>query len=281
MKAINLFHEFSYYKTAIISAGVLVVLQTTIALGSAFQVDPSAGFPARQENNLPSSDKDNNPHESLHKFKKYFKEKYQHVDTDITSSDVKRTKHGLSGSLWISGNIVPQKKPSIDMTKEPDRHARARAIAKAFMEDEAALFGITNPDEVRELNISTNNMPRGDYTFINFQRYINNIELENADMQIVIGPTEDITTAQARLVAVPPEVYEATKKKTLPKNEVQSIVEKDLTENMIDTKEIQITCKKMAILSNPYVVWEVISHWVYTINAFTGEIIRKVPNWKD
>ena len=264
-------------RDAIIVAFLISVSQINPSLGAALQSDPPAVLPVGPGNNPTLMESGNNTHESGQKFKNYFKEKYQNIDMDITSSDVKRTKYGLSGSLWISGDIVPHKKPAIDVTKEPDRHVRARAIAKAFMEDEAALFDITNPDELRELNISTDKMPRGDYTFINYQRYINGIQLKNADMQIVIGPTEDITTVQARLVAVPPEVYEATKKETLSEEEIRSIIESDIKQNNIDTKDITTTYHQIAILDPPYVIWKANSYYNYIINAFTGQIITKHP----
>jgi Zn-dependent metalloprotease len=143
------------------------------------------------------------------------------------------------------------------------------------MEEEPELLGIIKPEEIREVNINTSKGYNGDYTNVNYQRYINGIELKNADMQITIGPNENISGISARLVPVSLEVYEATKKKTLSEEEIRSIIENDLRQNNIDPKSGIPTYHKIAILSPPYVVWIVRRHWIYTINAFTGEIIEK------
>lgn len=217
-----------------------------------------------------------NPLESQQEFEQYLKNKYQQIHDATTT--VKLTSEGAFGSISLSGDIVPQKKAAIDLTKEPDRHVRARAIAKAFMEDEAALLGITKPDEIREFNISTDKGFGGDYSHINYRRYINDINLGDV-LQITIGPNENISSVHAQLVAVPPEAYEATKKKTLSEEEIKSIIEADLTEvdkRDYDMNTIYKSFKKVARVTPPYVLWNAFYIYEYEIDAFTGKILSKV-----
>lgn len=278
MKKNYLYFALKNCRAAIVVAIMLAIPLILPSSGGAFQADSSAAFPVNPDNNPSSStDQSNNPHESQHKFEKYIKNKYKQIQH--AESDVKQTMHGLSGRVWLSGDIVPQKKAAIDLTKEPDRHVRARAIAKAFMEDEAVLLGITNPEEIREANIKTSEGFGGDYTHIDYRRYVNDTNLGDV-LQITIGPDENIFNVQAQLVPVPPEVYEATKKKTLTEEEIRSIVEADLKENNINTHGNQIQLNKYAITDPPYVIWIASLHWRYTINAFTGEIIDKKRNIK-
>jgi hypothetical protein len=216
-------------------------------------------------------DNDNSPHRSTQSFKQYLSEKYK----DITEAEsrVHHTLHGPSGDIFVMGDIATPRKP--DLSAVSDKHTRSRIIAKAFIKDEATLFGIINSDEIREYNIIDGKGKKGDYTIVYLRRYINEIELQNSELDIEVGQNENIRSFSARLVAVPPEVYEATMKKTLSEEEIRSIVENDLKQNNINPKSGVPTYRKIAMLSPPYVVWIVRRHFIYTINAFSGEVIEK------
>lgn len=222
--------------------------------------------------NEPTSD------ESEETFLSYVKRKYQNLDLRVTSSDVVSTKDGKSGHFSLSGDIVPHKKPGIDLSAEPNRDVRAREVARAFLEDEQVLFEIKDMKEIKEFNLSTDNMPLGEFTHINYKRFINGVEVEGAHIQIVVGPSENITSVQANLVPIPGAAYEATSKVALSENEISSIVEADHNEQDIKLypkKDIVKTFKKISIANVPYVIWDVFYRYKYRINAFTGEIISK------
>jgi Zn-dependent metalloprotease len=182
--------------------------------------------------------------------------------------------------MTFSGDIVPKKKVEVDLTKEKNRQVRARAIAKAFLDDETDLFGIVNPSEILETTISTEKGFGGDYTYIRYQRYIAGIKLQGAGIQITIGPEETIKLISADLAAVPSEAYEAIKKKTLSKEEIESIMETKLTEEDKSNKDIDKIFKtfvKLALIVPPYVIWEATDTYFYRIDAFTGAILMKEP----
>ncbi|KAF0221407.1 MAG: hypothetical protein FD174_545 [Geobacteraceae bacterium] len=211
-------------------------------------------------------------------FLSYVKRKYQNLDMRVTSSDVVLTKDGRSGHFSLSGDIVPHKKPEIDLSAEPNKDVRAREIARAFLEDEQVLFDIKDLNEIKEYNLSTDKMPHGEYTHINYKRFINGVEVEGAYIQVVVGPSENLTSVQASLVAIPLAAYEAINNASLSENEIISLVEADHNEQDIKRypkNDIVKTFKKIAIASDPYVIWDVFYRYVYRINAFTGEIMSK------
>lgn len=88
--------------------------------------------------------------------------------------------HGISGSLHIRGDLTP-KKPIIH---KENKHDHARAIAEAFLAEEAVpLFGITNLTDIREFSISGD-----DRIYILYYRYVGNLRLEGTDIRIHIRP---------------------------------------------------------------------------------------------
>lgn len=96
-----------------------------------------------------------------------------------------------------------------------------------------------------------------------------------------------IVSVDASLVPVPPELVQAVNRKTLSEAEIRKIVKDDLIKSVAQLPEVQsaltyiqdMKVEKLAIRIPPYVVWKAYSVWVYTINAFTGEILAKSPPW--
>lgn len=263
------------FGTSIILGISITLLQVSLALSDQLRTNPSSGSPV-MANYSSIKSKENDLFESPKKFELYVKDKYKEIRE--AASRVRQTPHGPVGEISIRGNIVPQKKPAIDLAAEPDRHARARAIAKAFMEDEPALLGIIQPEEIREFRINTGKGFGGDHTVIHYKRYINYIELQDANITITIGPEENIQNIRVSLVPVPPEVYEATNMKTLSDKEIMSFIEADLAEfdeRGIDMNNINKSFKKVATNKYPYVLWKVSYIFDYTIDAFTGKILTK------
>jgi hypothetical protein len=79
--------------------------------------------------------------------KKYFTDKHKKIDW-ITST-LQQTPNGPHGSLDLMGSMMPKNVPSVGGSRED----RSLAIAKAFLQEEAALLGITNMDEIKEWGI--------------------------------------------------------------------------------------------------------------------------------
>jgi hypothetical protein len=218
------------------------------------------------------------PEQLVETFQSYVKKRYQIDDTSVTSSDVVQTEDGKSGSFWLSGEIIPHKKPKIDSTTEVSREVRAREVAKAFLEDEQVLFDLKDLSEIKEVNISTDKLPRGEFTHINYKRFVNGIAVDGSHVQIVIGPSENITTVQAHLVAVPAAAYAAAATTTLSEKDIISIVEADHNEQDVKRypkDQIVKQFKKTVITTEPYVVWDVFYRYIYRVDAFTGKILSK------
>lgn len=215
-------------------------------------------------------------HKSNHQFNQYLKEKYQHVrDTDLR---IEQTPYGMKGDLVIRGNIMPAKIDVDSLSRETDRHKRAKAIGQAFIEEEAELLGLDNQHDVREYDISTEKGFGGDYTYIAYRRYINGLWLDTYDMRITIGPDEKIFNLHSNIVPAPPELYKAVKEKTLEKEDIIKITNEDMKKYNHSFQDVSETIFKVATPEPPYVVWKVNTVWYYRINAFTGEIISKIDS---
>ncbi len=210
--------------------------------------------------------------------KEYLMEKYELKKHDVTST-LKQTPNGVNGSIHIRGNLTPKK----TITPKKEKYGRARAVAEAFLEEESMLlFGITNLADISEFSIS------GDgWTHILYYRYVGNLRLEGSDIQIHVQPDGKIASVEAILVPVNPELLEAVNRETLSDAEIRKVVKDDLIKSGIQSPEVQSALKyiqdmkaeKVAIRMAPYVIWKAKSVWVYTINAFTGEILAKSPPW--
>ena len=216
--------------------------------------------------------------------KQYLMAKYNLREDDVISI-MQQTPDGLRGYLSIKGEIKSQ---NILITESAQDSARA--VAKAFLKEESSLFGITNVDEIQEIVIYSGEGSDGTYTNINYLRYIENWELRGAYINIKIGPDEKIISAEAYLVPAPPELYQAVAGKTLAEAEIRKIIEDDMKTNaespdttptvkamIADFDPKLMSLRKFLIPKPPYVIYEVHTVWGYTINALTGEILKKVP----
>jgi len=219
--------------------------------------------------------------------KEYLMDKYKlhklHKDDLIIT--LQQTPYGPSGRLNISSFDRPFTPQNIVVT-DASVQGRARAIAQAFLREEATLLGISNMDEIHEMKLDTFTSPYTNLTTTNihYRRYIDNLELKDMYIGITIGHDETIRSVNAELVPVPPQLYEAVKKKALSETEILKIVEQDLTSKGINPETIRIlSMEEIAVSWAPYVVWVVdvnlrkeVGRWNYSINAFTGEIVKKV-----
>jgi len=208
--------------------------------------------------------------------KQYLVDKY---GIDDVMSSVYQTPNGPKGHLGTFGKISPEPL-RMNMKEIPGEHGRAKAIAKAFMVEEADLLGINDMNEFHE-SVVKMTIANIDYTGLIYNRFIDDLPLKNARIHFDVGPNDTITGVSADLVPAPPELYAAVKKETLTEDQARKIVQRDLKSAKIAFNPSNMgEFKKFAIPDPPYVIWEVRDVYIYTIDAFTGEILKKVPNWK-
>lgn len=208
--------------------------------------------------------------------KRYLRKKHEKID-DVTY-DYRNIRNDPRLSVHISGAIKLGKVPDIE-----DRNERMRAVARIFMEEESELLGITDISEFREYNFEHMMVFEGGVTDIRFQRYIHEVEVEQAQIQLSIRDDGTIRWISAYVKPSPPELYEAATKATISAEQVTKIVEEDYKTagiKDIESELKRIQPKKVLIPVPPFVVWKAAGVWVYTIDAFTGEILNKYDNWR-
>lgn len=200
------------------------------------------------------------------------------------TSSIQETPHGPLGSLHIRGTFLPGNAPP---ASGGDRNSRATAIAGAFLEEEAALLGISNMDELRTIGPQSEKVYGREMTRIMYYRYINNVKLEDYIIALTIGPDEAISHVSAALKPTPPELYEATARETLKENKLREIIGRDLRSAGFNARHLKISSvQKFGIHTPPYVIWNAYANafleggpgsWEYRIDAFTGEVIKRLP----
>lgn len=216
---------------------------------------------------------------------KYFTVKYKKEISEVFST-IKETPNGPEGYISIIGKITPKTAIVGKNTNE-----RSRSIANAFIKEEASHMGIAKPEEYKESSLSTDGLG---YTHINYHRYVGDLPMDEGNISVHIDPDGAISSVIAKIVPVSSELYQATAKTTLTESDIRRIIEDDINatinsptsdpmvKNLMKKADIgKMRLEKVAISSAPYVVFRAYSVWVYTIDAFTGQILKKIQGWQD
>lgn len=218
--------------------------------------------------------------------RKHLSDKYPGLEKKETFSNLKQTEYGPAGELDISGKIAPKGGWGSVLDGKEGKEERARAIAKAFIGEEAILFGITDMEEMKEQFFKTDEIG---FTHISFERYVGGLPIKNVYITIHIGPDETIRSLQSKVVAPSPALYQALANKTIGKGKVFKIVRDSLKPTPDSDVSVGVSkAYKEALLDPPYVIWNVETtsfetingqprdwQWEFKIDAFTGEIIQK------
>jgi len=197
--------------------------------------------------------KDNKPYKLPPNLKKYLIDKYTNISE--LSSTLQETPLGPRGYIFIAGNIRP-KIQSSNISEEPDTETRARAIAKAFLEEEATLLGITDLGEIRERYIKTETVHDGEQTLIKYSRIINGLPYDNAYVDITVGHDNNILHVSAELVPAPQQLYKAVSNQTLTEEQIKTIIKQDVVTSGKKTNEMTIKhLSKWLGSTAPYVTY--------------------------
>ncbi len=210
---------------------------------------------------------------SISDLKEYLSNKYVIKELGLY---VRPSEYGTSRSLHIRGDLTPKKL----ITAKDGEPVNARSIAQAFLEEEAGpLFGISNLADFREFEVFADLIGWSNWPYIRYRQYVSDLPLSGAIIQIHVGPDEGISSVDAYLEPVSSELLQAVSRKTLSEVEIRKIVEDDFKAMAQSPETEPIEIEKLATSSPPYVIWKAYSVWEYTIDAFTGEILKKLPNW--
>lgn len=204
------------------------------------------------------------------------------LDKDTLTIRLEHTQHGPKGyiSMWRNRSPGHDNDTKDTPVIKENTHSRVTSIVREFLTEEAELFGIADLNELREIHYETD--VRG-LTSIRFQRYIDQLPLENSTIQFFVRSSGEVSEVSARLSPSSPELYEAVKKETLSEERIRAIAEETLRGVGFDVTinpymRQYIKAHKVAIATPPYVLWKVESYWNLVINAFTGEVIEKYSN---
>jgi len=203
----------------------------------------------------------------------HFKSRYGQVDESLISN-LQETPDGPLGQIDLTGKIFT----SADV-RGMARDERSRAIARAFIKQEAALFDLDNPGGLVETGFS---VTEEGTAVIHYQRRIVGLPLRGMFIRIEVSDEGAITRVHANLTPVPSALQVAVGRRTLAKDEIKKLVQHDLVRGGKNTTTRVEEPALEATWRPPYVVWTARGatgekpSWAYDLDAFTGEILNKL-----
>jgi hypothetical protein len=200
----------------------------------------------------------------------YFKTRYGQVDNPLVAT-LQETPDGPLGNLHLSGRMRPAVSEGGDTPKD-----RARSIARAFLDQEALLFDITDPAEIGKPAIE---MKDDGTAIVDFSRTIGGLPLMDWSIRIQVAADETIARVTANLTPASTALYDAVKRRTISNDEVRRIVARDLGRPGRGAPKIYQP-GLLATWRPPYLVWSAggsvgAAPWAYSIDAFTGKILTR------
>jgi hypothetical protein len=203
----------------------------------------------------------------------HFKSRYGQVDESLIAN-LQETPDGPLGQIDLTGKIST----SLDV-RGMASDERGRAIARAFIKQEAALFDLDNPGGLVETALAV----RDDgITVLHYGRKVGPLPLRGMSIRIEVSEEGAITRVHANLTPVPSALQVAVGRRTIEKDEARKLVEHDLVRGgrkdptKVGEPALEATWRP------PYVVWSARGSvglkpsWSYDLDAFTGEILNKI-----
>ena len=203
----------------------------------------------------------------------YFKSRYTLAWNDSMTSTLVATADGPQGTLDVNFKSARTAPVAVALADE-----QADAIARAVMQNEAALLDIPDMSEIRKLEFSRTD----DGLFIaHYQRFIGGIRLDQEVFRLHVDPAGTVTRLYATLVPTPIALYQAVDRTPIAREQVREIVEQELAAHGAHTSDEP---ELVATSRPPHVVWQAGGRfgpppqhfsWSLALDAFTGRIEKR------
>lgn len=207
----------------------------------------------------------------------YFTIRYGQVDR--LTSTLEETPHGPCGRLTIEGSLRPKNPP-----EGPTPENRARGIARAFLQQEAALLGIADLAAIKEREVRI--LPKEQVNVTYFLE-VGGLELWGTHFafRIDLASGGTIVRFSTDLFPVSPELESKLKSPTIPADAARVIVVRDLAADPptpgIPSEPVVTVSRRFAFAREPWVGWAATAArggwpaWSYTVDAFSGAVLSK------
>ena len=152
------------------------------------------------------------------------------------------------------------------------------SVAAAFLNENAALFGIVDVDD---LILVSAEIVAGGASFVSYHRQVGGVRLSNFSIKFHIDPEGRIERIWGRIPAAPEDLYASVQRPILTEEEAREVA---ITELLATGRDIWLATRMTLILESkpPYLMWQAYNtspgnggtiHTKIKINAATGEIL--------
>jgi len=222
--------------------------------------------------------KDGKPNKELKsgEIKKYFKNKYKGVK-QVGFRSHPHYKNKLK--LRIDGPLIPEEEDiatqsTMERTSNGNFDVKhTRTVARKFLKRELKLFGAESLDEIVET--FSNSGPV--FSRVKYKIFLNNVAVEDTLIVVSSKAIGEISWVKASLVAITPEMRAASANtaEMLSEEEIRALIKSDQHGRSLHFLRLE----KVIQTEAPYVIWiGNVGDWLYEVDAFTGEILRKKDN---
>jgi hypothetical protein len=180
------------------------------------------------------------------------------------------------GKFKLQGDLIPALVQPMENKEIPT----AESVAAAFLNENAALFGIVDVDDL--ILVSAEIVARG-ASFVSYHRQVGGVRLSNFSIKFHIDPEGRIERIWGRIPAAPEDLYESVQRPILTEEEAREVA---TTELLSTGRHIWLTTRLTLILESapPYLIWEASNdspgnggfiNSRVKINAATGEVLDR------
>ena len=203
----------------------------------------------------------------------------RHGQVDRLTSTLEETPHGPCGRLTIEGSLRPKDPPE---GSTPEN--RARGIARAFLQQEAALLGIADLAAIKEREVRI--LPK-EQVNVGYFLEVGGLEIWGTyfAFRIDLASGGAIARFETDLFPVSPDLESKLKSPTISADAAREIVVRDLEADppasAIPSDPVVTVSRRFAIAREPWVVWGAtaarggLPAWSYTVDAFSGKVLSK------
>jgi hypothetical protein len=204
-------------------------------------------------------------------FRERFEEKFDISEIQV---DIDGSAGASPGKFKLVGDLMPTSVPPTEDQEIPT----VESVAAAFLNENAALFGIVDVDD---LVLVSAEIGADGASFVSYHRKVGGVRLSNFGIQFHIDPEGRIERIWGRIPAIPEDLYASVQRPILTEEEAREVA---IAELLATGRDIWLATRMALILEStpPYLMWQASNtspgnggmiRRIIKIDAATGEVL--------